>query len=210
MILSAHGKHQDALPDYERAIQVMPHDAQAFIGRGQVYRRMGKTKEALADYDKAAELNPQLSHAFTQRAGLYFQLNRHTEALADYQRVVALGDKADPMTVMYARALVELFNDRLDEMAQVVGAALKQHPDDPDWLYDAACVYGIAAAYVGKSTKLPNREAAAKRQAELTIETLEKAVQNGYGNFVHMRNDEDFAGLRNDPRFQRISGKKAK
>ena len=69
-------------------------------------------------------------------------------------------------------------------------AALR--PDDPGILYNLSC----SLALVG------SREEA--------LATLEKAVDNGYGDHRHMSMDKDLAPIRSEPRFAEILTKALK
>ena len=47
------GKYQEALADFDRAIELKPDDAWAIASRGETYRLMGRYEEALADFNRA-------------------------------------------------------------------------------------------------------------------------------------------------------------
>jgi len=48
----------EALAEFNRAIELDPSDASYYAARGQAYQAMGRNEEALADYDRAVELDP--------------------------------------------------------------------------------------------------------------------------------------------------------
>ena len=54
----AKGRYDQALADYDRAIELSPDHASGFMGRGNTYYAMGRYDQALADYDRAIELDP--------------------------------------------------------------------------------------------------------------------------------------------------------
>jgi tetratricopeptide (TPR) repeat protein len=51
--------YDEALADFNRALELDPKDVWALAGRGKTYRKMGRYDEALADYDRALELDPK-------------------------------------------------------------------------------------------------------------------------------------------------------
>ena len=51
-------RYDEALADFNRAIELDPEDAWALAGRGETYWAMGRYDQALADYDRAIELDP--------------------------------------------------------------------------------------------------------------------------------------------------------
>jgi tetratricopeptide (TPR) repeat protein len=48
------GQAQKALAEFERALQLAPDYAQAYLNRGILYSELGKTALALADFERAA------------------------------------------------------------------------------------------------------------------------------------------------------------
>ena len=57
---SSLGHKEEALADYDKAIQLKPDFAHAYLTRGQVNELLGRHDEAQADYDKALDLDPDL------------------------------------------------------------------------------------------------------------------------------------------------------
>ena len=52
------GRNDQALADFDRAIELGAADARGFYARGLMYRLMGRYDQALADIDRAIELDP--------------------------------------------------------------------------------------------------------------------------------------------------------
>ena len=52
------GRHEEALADFTRAIDLNPSHARAIASRAETYRPMGRHEEALADYTRAIDLDP--------------------------------------------------------------------------------------------------------------------------------------------------------
>ena len=70
-----------------------------------------------------------------------------------------------------------------DEALQECAKALELSPGDPVMHYNAACMY----SNLGETSQ--------------TIAALRQAIEAGYANFGWMRNDPDFASLRDNPEF---------
>jgi tetratricopeptide (TPR) repeat protein len=49
---------KQALANYNKAIQLNPHSADAYYGRGNVYATMGIFDQAAKDFEKALKINP--------------------------------------------------------------------------------------------------------------------------------------------------------
>ena len=56
------GDYDQAIADYDKAIQLMPDDALLYLLRGLAQRELGKNTEAIADLKKSVELtsNPDV------------------------------------------------------------------------------------------------------------------------------------------------------
>ncbi len=92
-------KHHDreefeqALADYNQAIQLNPKYADAYNNRGIVYRKQGKYDLALADYNQAIQLNPKYADAYNNRGIVYRKQGKYDLALADYNQAIQLNPK---------------------------------------------------------------------------------------------------------------------
>ena len=84
------GRNEDALADYNRAIELNLGQAWPFAGRGGTYLHLKRLNDALADYNRAIELEPDYAWALAGRGETYFHLDRNEESLADYNRAIEL------------------------------------------------------------------------------------------------------------------------
>ena len=57
-----------ALADFNRAIEVNPRHASAYLGRANLLRAQGQLDQALADLDQAIRLNPENAQPSTRAA----------------------------------------------------------------------------------------------------------------------------------------------
>ncbi len=83
-------QHEQALADFNRAIELNPKYATAYHNRGLTYRDLQQHEQALADYNRAIELNPEDANAYHNRGVTYHYLQQHEQALADYNRTIEL------------------------------------------------------------------------------------------------------------------------
>ena len=54
-------KYNEAIKEYDKAIEINPHDSLAWYNKGLALDKLNKHEEAIKAYDKAIEINPQNS-----------------------------------------------------------------------------------------------------------------------------------------------------
>ncbi|MFF0851879.1 tetratricopeptide repeat protein, partial [Streptomyces sp. NPDC003280] len=79
-------RHEDALVDFTRAIELDPQHAWTFTERGQTYRAMERFGDALTDLNCAIELGPNTVWVLAERGETYRLMERFEDALADFNR----------------------------------------------------------------------------------------------------------------------------
>ena len=84
------GRYEQALADFNRAMDVKPQYPDALYGRGETYRLMRRYEEALADFDRAIDLEPEAAWGIASRGETYQSMERYEEALADFDRAIDL------------------------------------------------------------------------------------------------------------------------
>ena len=99
-------RHQEAIADYDKALQIDPQLAAACYNRGNAKGVLGRHEEAIADYDKALQIDPQLAAAYCNRGHVKGLLGRHEEAIADYDKALQI----DPQlaTAYYSREAIRI------------------------------------------------------------------------------------------------------
>lgn len=80
------GFHEEARMDLDRVIVSGSRDAEAFVWRGELYRRRGQFQKSLADLDSAVELRGGF-WAHLNRALTLAALGKKKEMLADVKRI---------------------------------------------------------------------------------------------------------------------------
>jgi lipoprotein NlpI len=79
-----------AMADYDKAIELDPKSARAYLARGSFYidQIPEQADRAMADYNRAIELDPAYDYAYLQRGFLYALSNRHALAMADFTKML--------------------------------------------------------------------------------------------------------------------------
>jgi hypothetical protein len=131
------------------------------------------------------------------RAGARLRGGRVTEARADLERFEKLGGlPSDVAAVDFAISAV--LGEEQEGLAKLE-AALTKDSHNREFLYNAACDCAVAATLVAE--KHPDRRERLRKRA---LELLTQAIEQGYDDSAHIRNDDDLADLRELRAFQAL------
>ncbi|CAJ1336476.1 unnamed protein product [Effrenium voratum] len=86
--LARQGKLQEALQDYNRAIELVPDAADPHLNRGAVYEALGRLEEALVDYDLVLRQDETDPAAWNNRGNALLGLRRFQEAKESFQQAL--------------------------------------------------------------------------------------------------------------------------
>ena len=90
-VRAASGKYEQAIADYDRALELKPRQAAAYYNnRGNAKDACGRHEEAMADYDEAIRIDPQHASAYVNRGTAYRSTGMHDRAIADYNEAIRL------------------------------------------------------------------------------------------------------------------------
>jgi tetratricopeptide (TPR) repeat protein len=84
------GDIKAALADFEKAIQLNPNFAPAYINRGIARTALNDLEAAEKDYSKAIRLNAKDANFYINRGLTYAALNKIDAAITDYTAALAL------------------------------------------------------------------------------------------------------------------------
>lgn len=181
------GRLDEAIAEFQAAIQSDAQYAAAHANLAYTYDRLGRADEAIAAYTNAVALDPKNTTAFNNLGVLYVKKEAYDEAIQTFEQ----GLKADPSNPTLQKNLDIAKNNRdnLTEREARIAHAQKQtaaKPKDPQAAYNLARVY------------------AAFDMPDPALEWLGKALQLGFDDLRFAREDPALTGLRTDPRFTRL------
>ncbi len=61
------GQYDQAISDFNKALEINPRYATAYYNRGVAYARKGQYDQAISDFTKALEINPRYATAYYNR-----------------------------------------------------------------------------------------------------------------------------------------------
>jgi len=206
----------------KRALEISPDLAEAHASRGLACLVCEEFDGAEAEFLRAIELNPNLFEAYYYYARTQFHRG-DMDAAAEMFRKAAEVDAADYQS-RCLRAQILRGDGRLDEAREqatdaisVVEKHIKWNPDDARALHLGAGSLIIldeterAKRWLHRAIEIAPEDSvvlynvacnlATLGDVEKSLDYLERAVKHGTISSAWMRNDEDLANLRGDPRF---------
>lgn len=83
---------ENALEDYNKAINLKPKDSKLYVMRGIYKLKLGNPNDAILDFNKALEINPENSSAYTMRACAKIEIGDMKSADEDLEKANKLYD----------------------------------------------------------------------------------------------------------------------
>jgi len=123
-------RHEEAIRDYSKAIELDPKDAGAYYNRGTAFSKLSKHEDAIKDFNKAIELNPEYAESYYNRGNTHFKLNKHEEAIEDYNKAIELNPKSDLAYNNRGLAYSEL--NRYEDAIKDFNKAIELNPKDAE------------------------------------------------------------------------------
>src|SRR5262249_731788 len=153
-------------------------------------RAITAIEEALRRVNRNAYAQGVLRDTHWGRAQALDQLKRYAEAAQDWNRAVELSPEPERDSYRINRALSLVRIGKVAESIEAAEVSLKNA--NANLLYNATCVFALAAGDPDESTGGLSREECAKRAVAL----LQQAVAKGYKDAEHMKKDDDLKALR--------------
>ena len=139
-------QYENAINDFDRAIELDPKNPKAYHHRGITKYKLGKYEEAINDFDKTIELNPKSTRAYNNRAIAKGELGKHEEAIKDYDKAIEL----DP-DYSYAYNNRGSAKDELGEYKEAIidyNEAIESDPNNPSYFHNRAITVGKLRAEI--------------------------------------------------------------
>jgi tetratricopeptide (TPR) repeat protein len=88
-------QHEQAILDFDKAIELDPKFAVAYARRGATYQLQEQHQQAIPDFDKVILLDPKLDWAYARRGQVYDEQKQDEQAIADFDKAILLDPKLD-------------------------------------------------------------------------------------------------------------------
>ena len=80
----------NAIKDYNRAIQLEPDYAEVYNNRGTAYANKDEFDNAIENFDKAIQLQPDYVNAYHNRGTAYINKGEYNQAIKDFSKAIDL------------------------------------------------------------------------------------------------------------------------
>lgn len=183
--------YEEAQKEFEKAVRINPRLFEPYYFSARTYYAQGKFEEAVKWFDKASEVQPEDYQSPMLLASALNGLGRKAEAIAAYRRGSTACKKHLELHPFDARALYFGANAlaQLGENTRCLewlARAMENEPDEPQVLYNVACVYALL------------------REHDKAIDCLEKSITHGWEQHEWMAHDPDLASLHGNERFEAL------
>jgi tetratricopeptide (TPR) repeat protein len=217
------GDHVAARTEYEKALGLReklvaqhPNVAEyqvalggSYCNTGRSVRLGGQPAEGRALFDKAIvtltrvhRANPGdvmarlfLRNSYSARATAHVMLREYTEALKDWDRAIELSPELEQPDLRASRAISRLLAGQVAAAVNEVEELRKKPCGSPEHLYNFACIYSVASGKFGDRKE---------EYAGKAIQLLRQAVNAGYSDAAHIKQDSDLDPLRDRADFQQF------
>lgn len=190
LVASLRKRYEEARQEFDAALRLDPKLFEAYYYYGRSYYAQGELAKAASWFERASQVRPEDYQAPMLLASALRGMGRAAESEMACRRGLAAAEKHLELYPGDARALYFGANglsyfDR-ERALNWAGRALQVDPDEPQVLYNVACVYALLG------------------ELEPAIDCLEKSLTKGWGQKQWMASDPDLAPLRAHPRFQAL------
>ena len=182
------GNYDKVIEAYKKCIEYEPENARAYYLIGWSYGNKGNYDKAIEAYKKAIEIKPDNANAYYYIGKTnYIDLGKTEESKYYFNKVIELGEDNSIITIYSV-----FFLGNEEESIRRMNNRLKEAKESNDSekikgeYYNFACLFSLV------------------NKPEKALEYFTLALENGYDNFGHIKQDSDLDNIRNKPEFKTL------
>jgi len=202
-LLRAEKLYLDALDYYHAALAKKPNAAPLYNKIGIVELLMQRWPDAKKSFEHAIRQDHEYSDAYNNLGVIYYIGKKYGKAIDRYNKAIRY---RDDFASYYSNLGAALFSKKdFDKSVAAYAHALQLDPD----VFERSSRTGVAAQMSKPEDRAHYDYVVAKLYAKMgvadrSLEYLRRAMEEGYKSIDKVYKDEEFAGLRKDPRFQAL------
>ncbi|MFA5324205.1 MAG: tetratricopeptide repeat protein, partial [Smithella sp.] len=120
-------KTKEAIDHYNKAINIAPPYAFAYINRAVAYASLGQYQLAISDYNQAISLQPYYVLTYNNRGIAYSKLGRYQPAFEDFNKSISL--QPDYADAYYNRGNIYIKSGRYQRAIEDFSEAIRLQPN---------------------------------------------------------------------------------
>lgn len=139
-VLSALGRNDDALKDYDLMLQKDSANYEGYYHRGRLRYEVGDTVGANADFAMLEQLRPNDQQTFLLLAVMCSNQGRYDDAISYYNKLIKLSEKSE---YYCGRAMARLAKEDLMEASDDIARGLELDPEDGELYFCRAYLHRL-------------------------------------------------------------------
>ncbi len=138
------GRFDEALKQFDKAIEINPQDALAWGNKGVALDELGRYEEAITCYDKAIEINSKYAEAWYNKGVALGHLGRYEEAITYFDKAIEIDPRFAWAWGNKGNALAD--SGKYEDAIKCYDKALEINPQNAEAWYNK----GVALGYLGR------------------------------------------------------------
>jgi len=139
------GQYEQAILDFNKAIETNPSYAEAYDNRGCAYVAKGQYDHAISDFNTVLEMNPRLAMAYSNRGTAYMNKGQYDQAISDHTKAVEISPQF--AGAYYGRAMVFEKKNQYDQAISDFNKVLEVDPKHASAYYRRGRSYYFKKEY---------------------------------------------------------------
>ena len=193
----------DALDYYRAALAKKRNDPVLLNKSGIAELMMQRYKEAGKDFDRSIKANRDYAEAYNNRGVIYYEEKNYGKAINHYQKAI----KLQPESASYYSNLGAAYFARkeFEKASDAYTQALQLDPD----IFDRVSRAGVSAQLSSPEDRAHFDFVIARLYAKAgdldrSLQSLKRAMEEGYKGIEDVYKEQEFTALRKDPRFAQL------
>lgn len=176
---------EDAIKSLEELEKLYPENSGVIFWKSFIEAEYGHNEEALKDCNRLIKIQPDSAINYIGKGQVLYAMERYKEAFKAFDKATSLNPERSDVWGMKGAALARL--GRYDEAIASMNRGLKQDPDNPNNIYNRACIYSL------------------KGDKARALADLKTAISLNPEFREYSRKDKDFERLYDDEDFKKLT-----
>jgi len=198
----------DAIDYYRAALKKGKNTTAVLYNKvGIAELQLQRLKQARKDFGRAIKADKKYAEAYNNLGVTWYQSKKYGRAIAQYKKAIALKEES---AAFHSNLGTAYFAEKQFQLAAIeYGRALQLDPD----VFERNSKAGVAAQLQSPEDRAHFAFVLAKMYAQVgyvdrSLFYLRKAMEDGYSGINDVYKDQEFATVREDPRFVELMAAK--